>query len=78
MTRDREDEIKNDSSYKQLRYVEKTEQLKKEIELYYYIGAYENEIIENYKNDTLEENGFKEEEVKVLKRILEKRVNQEN
>lgn len=78
MVRDKENEIKNDSSYKQLNYVQKLEELKKEIELYYYIGAYENEMIENYKNDTLEENGFKEEEVKVLKRILEKRVNQEN
>lgn len=78
MTRDREDEIKNDSSYRQLSYVEKLEQLNKELDLYYCVGFYENEMIENYKNDTLEENGFKEEEVKVLKRILEKRVNQEN
>lgn len=80
MTRDREDEIKNDSSYRQLSYVEKLEQLNKELDLYYCVGFYENEMIENYKNDTLdalEENGFEKEQIKTLKRILEKRVNLE-
>lgn len=79
MTRDKEDEIKNDSSYKQLNYVEKLEQLEKELDLYYCVGFYENEMIENYKNNTLdelEEKGFEKEEIKTLKRILEKRVNQ--
>ena len=75
LIRDKESEIMNDSSYKQLNYVDKIKELKKEIELYYYIGAYGNEIIENCKNNTLEEKGFKEEEIKVLKRILEKRIN---
>lgn len=80
MTSTKEDEIKNDSSYRQLNYVEKLEELKKELDLYYCVGFYESEMIESYNNgtlDTLEEKGFKKEEVKTLKRILAKRLNQE-
>jgi len=80
MTSTKEDEIKNDSSYRQLNYVEKLEELKKELDLYYCVGFYESEMIESYNNgtlDTLEEKGFEKEEVKTLKRILAKRLNQE-
>lgn len=80
MTRDKEDEIKNDTSYKQLNYVEKLEQLNEELDLCYCVGFYENEMIEKYKNNTLdelEEKGIEKKQIKTLKRILEKRLNKE-
>jgi len=74
MTRNRVNEIENDFSYKQLDYVGKLEELKKELELYYFVGAYESEMIDSYKTDTLDEKGFETEEIKILQRILEKKV----
>lgn len=76
VTRFKEEEIKNNFSYKQLDYVDKLNDLKKELDLYYYIGADENKMVEFYNNDTFSEHGFNEDEVKILKRILDKRVSQ--